>query len=142
MQHTCFTNNNVKLNLENQKLKTNNRKPKMMDLSLDLTKRYTYADYLTWADDKVCELINGIIKMMSPAARPIHQDISTSLVYELKRFIKKNKGRCKVYPNIDVRLPMNGEKEDEQIYNVVRSDISVICDLSKIDDRGCLALPT
>ena len=42
-----------------------------MELSLDLTKRYTYADYLTWADDKVCELIDGFVKMMSP--KPIHQ---------------------------------------------------------------------
>ncbi|MCL1974238.1 MAG: Uma2 family endonuclease [Bacteroidetes bacterium] len=112
-----------------------------MELLLDLKKRYTYADYLTWADDKVCELIDGFINMMSPSARPIHQEVSLSLCYELKRFIKKNKRACKVYPDIDVRLPQNGEKADDQIYNVVRPDISVICDLSKIDDKGCLGAP-
>jgi len=112
-----------------------------MELSLDLTKRYTYADYLTWADDKVRELIGGFIKIMSPSAKPIHQAARLSLSYELIRIIKKNKGKCKVYPDIDVRLPQNGERADEQIYNVVRPDISVICDPSKIDDNGCLGAP-
>jgi len=93
-----------------------------MDLLLDLNKRYTYADYLTWADDKVRELIGGFIKVMSPSARPIHQEVCASLVYELKRFIKKNKGICKVYPDIDVRLPQNGEKADEHIYSYYYSD--------------------
>ena len=111
-----------------------------MELVLDLKKRYTYADYLTWADDKVRELIDGFIKIMS-APKPIHQEIGGLLSSELIRLIKKNKGKCKVYPDIDVRLPQNGEKEDEQIYNVVRPDISVICDLSKIDDKGCLGAP-
>ena len=32
-----------------------------MELQLDLTKRYTYADYLTWLDDKRRELIDGFI---------------------------------------------------------------------------------
>ena len=50
-----------------------------MELILDLNKRYTYADYLTWADDKVRELVDGFIKMMSPKPRPIHQAISASL---------------------------------------------------------------
>jgi len=112
-----------------------------MELLLDLKKRYTYADYLTWADDKVRELIDGFIKIMSPAAKPIHQEINASLIYELKGLIKKHKGKCKIYPDIDVRLPQNGEKAAEQIYNVVRPDISVICDLSKIDDIGCLGAP-
>ena len=111
-----------------------------MELLLDLKKRYTYADYLTWADDKVRELIDGFIKMMS-SAKPVHQEASVSLSSELRMYIKKNKGKCKVYPDIDVRLPKNGEKNDNQIYNVVRPDISVVCDLSKIDDNGCLGAP-
>jgi Uma2 family endonuclease len=112
-----------------------------MELSLDLKKRYTYADYLTWADDKVRELIDGFIKMMSPAASTKHQEVSASLIVELGMMIKKNKGKCKVYPDIDVRLPRNGEKEDTQIYTVVRPDICIVCDLSKIDRRGCLGAP-
>jgi len=33
----------------------------MNELSLDLNKRYTYADYLTWFDGQERELIHGII---------------------------------------------------------------------------------
>jgi Uma2 family endonuclease len=112
-----------------------------MELSLDLKKRYTYADYLTWADDKVRELIDGFIKMMSPKPKPIHQVINLSIAAELRHLITKHKGKCEVYPEIDVRLPVNGEKEDGEIYNVVSPDISVICDPSKIDDKGCLGAP-
>ena len=112
-----------------------------MELALDLKKRYTYADYLTWADDKVRELIDGFIKMMSPKPRPIHQRISASLTIELGLFLKKNKCSCRVYPEIDVRLPVNGKKEDSEIYTVVSPDISVVCDQSKIDDKGCLGAP-
>jgi Uma2 family endonuclease len=112
-----------------------------MELLLDLKKRYTYADYLTWADDKVRELVDGFIKMMSPKPRPIHQAVSGMLTAELIFLIKKNKGKCKVYQEIDVRLPKNGETEDSEIYTVVSPDISVVCDQSKIDDKGCLGAP-
>jgi hypothetical protein len=44
-----------------------------MELSLDLKKRYTYADYLTWWDDKRRELVNGFIRMMKSAESPTHQ---------------------------------------------------------------------
>ena len=37
-----------------------------MELSLDLKKRYTYADYLMWTDDKLRELIDGFIKITPP----------------------------------------------------------------------------
>jgi len=47
-----------------------------MELSLDMNKRYTYADYLTWLDDKSRELIHGFIKMMSPAPRIAHARVS------------------------------------------------------------------
>jgi Uma2 family endonuclease len=112
-----------------------------MELSLDLKKRYTFADYLTWADDRTRELVDGFIKMMSPKPKPVHQSVSLSIASELRYQIKKHGGKCRVYPEIDVRLPVNGEKEDGEIYSVVSPDISVVCDPSKIDDRGCLGAP-
>ena len=112
-----------------------------MDLVLDMKKRYTYADYLTWTDDKVRELIDGIIKMMSPKPKPIHQVVSLNIGAELRSLIINNKGKCKVYPEIDVRLSKNGEREDDKIYTVVSPDISVVCDQSKIDANGCLGAP-
>jgi len=50
-------------------------------LNLDETLRYTYADYLTWWDDKRRELINGFIRMMSPAASTRHARVSHKLFY-------------------------------------------------------------
>jgi Uma2 family endonuclease len=114
----------------------------MMDVSLDLNKRYTYADYLTWLDDKRRELVDGFARLMSPAPKSIHQEICGNLFGELRNLIRKNKGACKIFPApFDVRLPKNGEKEDGLIYTVVQPDICVICDLSKLDARGCLGAP-
>jgi len=113
-----------------------------MEVVLDLNKRYTYADYLTWADDKMRELINGFIRMMSPAPGTLHQMASMSISANLYHFIKRNKGKCKVFhAPFDVRLPQNGEKADEQIYTVVQPDICVVCDPTKIDKRGCIGAP-
>jgi Uma2 family endonuclease len=113
-----------------------------MKLVLDTNKRYTYADYLTWVDNKMRELINGIVKLMSPASSSKHQVIGGDLYSELRALVKKKKKNCMVfYAPFDVRLPKNGETEDDKIYTVVQPDICVVCDLSKIDKRGCLGAP-
>jgi len=113
-----------------------------MELVLDLNKRYTYSDYLTWVDDKARELLHGFIRMMSPAPRPIHAKISFAISWNLGAIIKKNKGKCEVfYAPFDVRFPKQGEAADDKIDTVVQPDICVICDLSKIDDRGCCGAP-
>jgi Uma2 family endonuclease len=113
-----------------------------MELVIDLKKRYTYADYLTWSDDKMRELIDGFIKIMSPSASLKHQEVCGILIGNLYRMIRKNRGKCKVFPApFDVRLPKNGEKDDAEIYNVVQPDICVVCDPSKIEKRGCIGAP-
>jgi len=113
-----------------------------MELSLDLNKRYTYADYLTWLDGKARELIHGFIRMMSPAPRRIHVDVGFNISWLLGAFVRKNKGKCKVYyAPFDVRFPKNGETADDKIDTVVQPDICVICDLSKLDERGCCGAP-
>jgi Uma2 family endonuclease len=114
-----------------------------MELSLDLNRRYSYADYLTWMDGKRRELIDGFIKMMSPSATSNHQWIIMKLAANLYWFIEKNKGQCKVFPApYDVRIPKNGEKNNEKIDTVVQPDICVVCDPSKIEEDGwCIGAP-
>jgi Uma2 family endonuclease len=113
-----------------------------MELSLDLNKRYTYADYVTWLDDKMRELIHGFINMMSPAPRVEHAEVASNVLWRLRSVVKKNRGKCKVFTApFDVRLPKNGEKSDDKIDTVVQPDICVICDLSKLDERGCCGAP-
>ena len=113
-----------------------------MDTSnLDLNKRYTYADYLTWMDDVRRELYDGFIKLMTPSPSSKHQELSVNLTILLGSFLIHKK--CKVYhaPS-DVRFPKNkSSKSDKQVYTVLQPDLYVVCDLSKIDERGCLGAP-
>jgi Uma2 family endonuclease len=110
-------------------------------LDLDESKRYTYADYLTWMDDKRRELINGFIHLMSAPIR-MHAQISGEFFTFVNNFTKKRKGKCRVFhAPFDVRLPLDNETADDKINNVVQPDICVICDLSKLDYKGCIGAP-
>ena len=110
-------------------------------LDLDITKRYSYADYLTWFDDVRRELIDGFIYIMSAPVR-VHARISAKINYLFTTFVVKKRGKCHIYyAPFDVRLPIEGSNEDDQIYNVVQPDICVVCDLTKLDQRGCIGAP-
>jgi Uma2 family endonuclease len=113
----------------------------MESLDLDIKKRYTYSDYLTWIDDLRRELIDGFINLMTPAPSRLHQKILVELTRQFSNYLYNKK--CEVYTApFDVRLPSNkGETSDDKIYTVVQPDICIICDKSKLDDRGCLGAP-
>ena len=114
----------------------------MTELSLDINKRYTYADYLTWVDDKARELIDGIIQKMSPAPRLEHARVSKKISLHLDLYVMKNKDKCEVFTApFDVRLPKQGETTGDKIHTVVQPDICVVCDESKLDERGCCGAP-
>lgn len=111
-----------------------------MEVIIDSNKRYSFADYLTWLDDKRRELFEGIVKVMSPAPGRIHQQISTDVMFIFRSFLDGK--LCKVYhAPFDVRLPFNGEKGDNEIFTIVQPDICIVCDPAKLDDRGCLGAP-
>ncbi len=110
-------------------------------LNLDESQRYTYSDYLTWFDNRRRELIDGFIHLMS-APNEIHARLSSAIIWSLNTFVRKRKGKCRVYhAPFDVRLPLRGLTDDDKIYNVVQPDLCVICDLSKLDGRGCIGAP-
>ena len=114
---------------------------KMDTLNLDASKRYTYADYLTWMDNVRRELFDGFIKLMPTAPSRNHQRISTNLVSIFWNFSRHKS--CEVYhaPS-DVRLPKDkNDHDDKVIYTIMQPDIYLVCDLSKLDDRGCLGTP-
>ena len=105
---------------------------------LDLNEIYSYADYIKWKFEERVELIKGkIFKMSAPS--PYHQELSGHLNNILYTFLKGKP--CKVYTApFDVRLPRKSN-DDKEIYTVVQPDICVVCDLSKIDKRGCIGAP-
>ena len=114
-----------------------------MDIILDANKRYTYADYLTWWDGKTRELLDGFIRLMSPAPTLTHALISSNLFLLLGTYVKKYKGDCRVFTApFDVRLPKKPDEiTNDKIFTVVQPDICVVCDKSKLDERGCIGAP-
>ncbi len=103
---------------------------------LDPNGFYTYADYLLWKFDERVELLRGRVAQMSAPSRR-HQGISSNLHRILSNALWKTP--CKVYAApFDVRLFKSQNKE---VTTVVQPDICVICDPTKLDDRGCLGAP-
>jgi Uma2 family endonuclease len=104
-------------------------------------KLYSYADCLSWTNERMREIIDGVVRFFSAPLR-VHVKIAYNIGYKLGECIKKNKGQCHVYmAPFDVRLPKNGETADDKIDTVLQPDICVVCDLSKLDDKGCLGAP-
>lgn len=114
--------------------------PNIMITSIDqlnLDKIYTFQDYLNWEFKERVELIKGRLFRLTPAPSLSHQQISAGLFREISVFLKN--GHCQAFhAPFDVRLPGKGEKE---IYTVVQPDICVVCDETKLDERGCLGAP-
>lgn len=103
---------------------------------------YTYADYLTWQFEERVELIKGKLFRMSPAPNRRHQRIAGDLHRNIATYLVGNP--CQVYfAPFDVRLldSKKSKKANKDIYSVVQPDICVICDTSKLDDRGCIGAP-
>jgi len=113
----------------------------MESINLDLKKRYSFADYLTWLDDKRRELYNGFVQLMTPAPSIKHQSVSGQIFGQF--WLQLRKHSCKVYhAPFDVRFPSKqGEISDDKIFTVVQPDITVICDKSKLDGKGCIGAP-
>ncbi len=109
-------------------------------LNLDLTKRYTYADYLTWFDDVRRELIDGFIHILPSSHRTVHQQVSGSLSARIANFLHKKKPEVYFAP-FDVRLYKGTDKEHNSVYTVIQPDICVICDPAKLDELGCVGTP-
>jgi Uma2 family endonuclease len=104
---------------------------------LDLTKEYTYADYLLWKFQERVELLRGFIRKMSPAPSRRHQTILQNINKKLLNVVEGK--TCNVYvAPFDVRLPIPSAKKDT---TVVQPDICVVCDESKLDDYGCIGAP-
>lgn len=107
---------------------------------LDLNKIYSYADYLSFKFNERIEILKGFIYKMSPAPSRKHQKFLRNIT-ELFFISFKNKP-CEIYfAPFDVRLPHKKSDSNKEIFNVFQPDLCVICDLSKLDDKGCSGAP-
>lgn len=95
---------------------------------------YTIDDIYSLPDRERAELIDGQIFNMAPPAR-IHQRLVSQLTKLIGHYIDSRSGSCQVYSGPFAVFLNN----DEHTY--VEPDISVICDQSKLDDKGCHGAP-
>ena len=103
-------------------------------MPLPQEKIYTVEDIYALPDGQRAELIDGQIYDMAPPS-PKHQDIIFALSRKIADYIDKKKGDCKIY------LAPYAVFLNKDNRNYVEPDISVICDKSKLDDRGCNGAP-
>lgn len=100
---------------------------------------YTYADYLSWDKKERVELVDGTPVLMAPLSRT-HQKISGEVFRQIANYLDGK--QCKVYAApFAVRLFVQKDMPDDQVQTVVEPDIAVICDKSKLDERGCIGSP-
>ncbi len=95
---------------------------------------YTIDDIYALPDGERAELIDGKIYYMAPPSRT-HQRISGKLFQVIANYIDSKGGKCEIYC-----APFAVFLNNDDI-NYIEPDISVICDLSKIDDKGCHGAP-
>ncbi len=95
---------------------------------------YTIDDIYALPEGQRAELIDGKIYYMAPPGRT-HQKISWKLHQAIANYIDSKDGKCEVYA---APFAVFLNKDD---INYVEPDISVICDLSKLDEKGCHGAP-
>jgi Uma2 family endonuclease len=103
---------------------------------LDFTKQYSIADYLSWKFKERVELLKGYVAKMPSSPNSGHQMISADLTRQFCNFLHKKPFRAFAAP-FDVYLP--NHKNTGQ--TIVQPDLCVICDLEKIEKKGCVGAP-
>ena len=107
---------------------------------LDFDKKYSYADYLTWRFDEYVELLRGKLSRIAAPSR-LHQRLAIKLGSNLEVFLSNKRCEVNIAP-FDVRLlDQKKSTADKDVFTVVQPDLCVVCDLSKLDDRGCVGAP-
>ena len=87
---------------------------------LDLSKRYSYADYFRWKFQERVELIKGFIYKMSPAPAHIHQKVAKKLVLKIGNYLENKK--CELFfAPFDVRLPDSKKQADDEVVGKIVS---------------------
>jgi Uma2 family endonuclease len=101
-------------------------------------RKCTYQDYLKGDDDERWEIIDGEAYNTPPAPSRAHQEILGALFNTFYNDLADKS--CKVYvAPLNVRFSENQSELD--VVNVVQPDLTVVCDPSKWDEKGCKGSP-
>lgn len=104
-----------------------------MDILLE-EQVYTIEDIYALPDGVRAELVDGRIYYMAPPSRT-HQRISSRLNQIISNYIDGQNGSCEIYP---APFAVFLDKDDTAYFE---PDLSVICDTSKLDEKGCHGAP-
>ncbi|HIS30658.1 MAG TPA: Uma2 family endonuclease [Candidatus Limivivens intestinipullorum] len=103
-------------------------------MALPQENTYTIEDIYKLPEGTRAELIDGQIYYMAPPSR-MHQKILHFFDRTIGNYIAEKGGLCEIYP-----APFAVFLNKDAI-NYVEPDLSVICDPSKLDDKGCHGAP-
>lgn len=95
---------------------------------------FTIEDIYVLPEGERAELIDGQIYYMA-LPNTNHQRLVNYFCTEISLYIRKNDGECEVFPSPFAVFLNKNEK------NYVEPDISIVCDPSKLDDKGCHGAP-
>lgn len=110
-------------------------------MSLPEEKRmYTYADYLAWSEEERIEIINGTPMLQASPSR-VHQEILSELHRQIANYLVDKEYKVYPAPFHVVLEPGESTQDQGNKVDVVEPDLTIICDLSKLDDRGCQGNP-
>ncbi len=85
---------------------------------------YTYQDYLSFADDFRCEIIDGQVYDMTPSPTTRHQRVSGKIYRLIGNRLEKQAHTCQVF-----NAPLDVVMAEDQ---VVQPDVFIVCDRQKI----------
>ena len=97
-------------------------------------REYTAEDYWNLPDDVRAELIDGQLYDMAPPSWT-HQKIVSGLVWKLRDYVERNGRPCQV---VSSPVAVNLDANDE---TWVEPDVIVVCDPTKVSERGCEGAP-
>ncbi len=103
-------------------------------MALHQEKTYTIEDIYALPDGQRAELIDGQMYMMAPPTTT-HQRISYAIARKISDYIDSRSGSCEVFL---APFAVFLSKDDR---NYVEPDVSVICDKSKLDEKGFNGAP-
>lgn len=95
---------------------------------------YTIEDIYALPDGVRAELVDGRIYYMAPPSRT-HQRLQHFFDRTIGNYIQANNGSCEIYP---APFAVFLDKDDTAYFE---PDLSVICDTSKLDEKGCHGAP-
>ena len=95
---------------------------------------HTLEDYYNLPEGSGVELIDGVFyNLATPNTR--HQLISGELSLRIRNHIAEKGGKCRV---LDAPFTVQLSENDDK---TVQPDISVICDMDKLKEKGCVGAP-